>query len=45
MKLSNLSDIELMTLKMEDFSFLNENVNFGKEKKNPIGFNVEQKVA
>ena len=45
MDVSDISDSELMTLKLEDFSFLKEDENFGKEKNNPIGFNSKLKAA
>ena len=34
----DISDNDLMTLKLEDFAFLGNPVDFGKEKKNDIGF-------
>ena len=39
-EINDISDEDLMTLKGEDFEFLNENLEFGKEKKSQIGFKV-----
>ena len=40
MEINDISDEDLMTLKGEDFEFLNESFEFGKEKKLQIGFKV-----
>ena len=40
MEINDISDEDLMTLKGEDFEFLNESLEFGKEKKSQIGFKV-----
>lgn len=40
MEINDISDEDLMTLKSEDFEFLSESLEFGKEKKSQIGFKV-----
>ena len=40
MEINDISNEDLMTLKGEDFEFLSENLEFGKEKKSQIGFKV-----
>ena len=40
MEINDISNEDLMTLKGEDFEFLNESLEFGKEKKSQIGFKV-----
>ena len=40
MEIKDISNEDLMTLKGEDFEFLNESLEFGKEKKSQIGFKV-----